>query len=99
VQDQHDFAIAIIPQVPYHGKGSTVLSNSHMGTNKIKLDYIGFIHVTGKQRFETVDRHLHVVPSSYEGWNLATLLHDYKHPSTWTENLYPITGNLYGEEL
>jgi len=59
------------------------------------LDYGGFIQVDGKQRFETLDRHLHVVPSSDEDWVFVSLLHDYKHPSTWPHNLFPITGFAY----
>jgi len=66
-----------------------------MRANKIKLDYGGLIHVAGKQWFVTVDRYLHIVPSSDEDWDPGTLLHDYKHPSTWPENVFPITGFAY----
>jgi len=69
--------IAIIPQVSYLGKGSNILFSGHMGTNKIKLDYGGFIHIVGKQWFKTVDGYLHVASSSDEDWDHGTLLlHD-----------------------
>jgi len=92
VQDQHGF----IPQVAYEGKGSmTNLSSGHMGDSKIKVDYGGFIQVSGKQKLQTVYELSHSIFPSDQGWNPGTLLHDCKHPSTWPENLFPINGFAY----
>jgi len=92
VQDQHGF----IPQVAYYeGKGSmTNLSSGHMGDSKIKVDYGGFIQVSGKQKLQTVYELSHSIFPSDQGWNPG-ILHDYKHPSTWPENLFSITGFAY----
>ena len=79
VQDQHGF----ISQVAYEGKGSmTNLSSGHMEDSKIKVDYGEFIHVSGKQKLQTVYELPHGILHSDQDWDPGTLFVGHDHPST-----------------
>ena len=57
VQTQHGPVVAIIHQVAYHGKGSTILSSGQMEAYKIKVDDRS-VHVGGKQHLETLEGYI-----------------------------------------
>ena len=80
----------------YEGKGSkTNLSSGHMEDSKIKVDYGEFIHVSGKQKLQTVYELPHGILHSDQDWDPGTLSVGHDHPSTWPENMPTKAGDDY----